>query len=192
MRRPRPVPAGPALIGLALAALLAVPATLTWAQAPPRSLGPGTGRPVVQPTPGWRYATPGPNSHRSPIIEGRRPSTPEDRARSATAVAEGLARNGPVPDVASRPGETVEQAHRRAGLLPRCELDAGKPVRLIVRGQVREITLPPGACLKHGVGMPVGKITFIEMPDGQQAAFDKEGKVLTENPNFDWLREALR
>ena len=186
MRRPRPVPAGPALVGLALAALLAVPASLTWAQGPPpRSLGPGTGVAVPTQRPGMRYATPGPNSHRSPIIEGRRPATPEE---SATARAQ----TGPPPDVASRPGETVEQAHRRAGLLPRCELDAGKPLRLTVRGQVREITLPPGACYKLGIGMPYGKITFIEMPDGQQAAFDKDGNVLTENPSFDWLREALR
>ena len=154
---------------------------------PPRSLGPGTGVAVPTQRSGVQYATPGPNERASlsPIVEGRRPATPEESAAAR-------AQTGPPRDVASRPGETVEQAHRRAGLVPRCELDAGKPVRVYVRGQERVLTLPAGACMKHGIAMGFGETTFVEMPDGSAAAFDKDGKVLTDNPSFDWLREALR
>jgi hypothetical protein len=183
----RRAPAAPAA-GVALLAALAL--TLggesLWAQTPPpRSLGPGTGVAVPTQRPGMRYATPGPNDRRSPVVEARRPATPEERATSRALAP-------PVPDVASRPGETVEQAHRRAGLIPRCELDAGKPVRVVVRGEVREFTPPPGACVKHGIAIPQGAVTFVEMPDGSKAAWDRDGNVLNDDPRFDWLREALR
>jgi hypothetical protein len=189
MRRRAPVaPAAAAVAALALT-LVTLGGGVLWAQTPtPRSLGSGTGVAVPTQRPGMRLATPGPNERppgSAPVVEGRRPLTPEE---SATARAQ----TGPPPDVASRPGETVEQAHRRAGLLPVCELQAGKPARVMVRGRVREFPMPAGACQKMVMIDPGGSMTMIELADGGQAAIDREGRVLTADPRFDWLREALR